>query len=506
MIQASQLIAAGQLNAEINRRTWEGMGLNASSVGIVGDGVTDNTEKLQSLVNQANASGIQTIIMPPGQYKVTTLTNTSGLLFIGDGASFVGGYSGTILPTNTIAGVGSLSQLGTVPRNLAISLKERAYNVKDFGAKGDDTDDTAAFQAAIAAAATTGGTVIVPSVQYWYRITDTLDIPDSVTLVGHNWTFNGSSILKFFMDGKPLTSPAIKVHGVENVHFGNLYILNGGIELRDGLAIDGSSGMNSFVSARNIIVTGFGKNFYVNNTWLVSFRDCYGKGGTYGWYVAGGTITTCLIDHCYAESNAQDGYYISGAYYSTLISSATDFCNKGYHFSSANAVTMIGCGCEGAKATAIDIAASTLVIDGFTSVGNGTDTDINYATVLNAVNSFINVRGVYEQSIASPNSKISTISLNSGVTGEYVTCKEMLPIYYPKNGRFLFNGQAFTAGVPTATGWLSTDIGKVVYESAPVQAGTSPNKYVIFGYQRLTAGNGNALNTDWLALRALTGN
>jgi hypothetical protein len=394
------------------------------------------------------------------------------------------------------------SQLANKPNK-----SDLVFNVKDFGAKGDDSDDTSAIQAAINAARAVGGVVRFPSVPYWYRITDTLDIPSSVRLIGDNWSFNGSTLLRFYMDGKAMNRPAIKVHGAQNVHIENLYVQNMGTQLRDGIAIDGSvGGNNAFVSCHNVISSGWGKNFYVNNTWMVSFRDCYGKAGTYGWYVAGGTITTCLIDHCYAESNTQDGYFLNGAYYSTFIGAASDFCNIGFNIFDSHTVSLVGCGCEETKATAINLVGSTVVIDGFASVANGTDTDINYGTMLNANNCRLSVRGLYEHTLASPNSKIASVVINDGTTGDYVSCRELLQIIYPKNGRFLFNGQAFSSGLPSATGWKSEDIGKVVYNHAATEQGSSPNKYVVYGYRRMTVGNGNTLGTDWLALRALTGN
>ena len=58
-----------------------------------------------------------------------------------------------------------------------------AVNVKDFGARGDAvTDDTAAFQAALDAAAPTGSTVECPPARYVFR--GTLSIPPGVCLQG----------------------------------------------------------------------------------------------------------------------------------------------------------------------------------------------------------------------------------------------------------------------------------------------------------------------------------
>lgn len=59
------------------------------------------------------------------------------------------------------------------------------------------------------------------------------------------------------------------------------------------------------------------------------------------------------------------------------------------------------------------------------------------------------------------------------------------------------------SSVPTGGPWA---IGDFVRNSAPVEAGTTPNKYVVLGWSRITNGTGNVLNTDWLECRALTGN
>ncbi|MDQ0089978.1 hypothetical protein J2T12_003391 [Paenibacillus anaericanus] len=58
--------------------------------------------------------------------------------------------------------------------------------------------------------------------------------------------------------------------------------------------------------------------------------------------------------------------------------------------------------------------------------------------------------------------------------------EEHADLAIPKNGKNELNGQTFTIGVAIATNWKTSDIGKVVYESALVQAGTTPNKYAVF--------------------------
>ena len=62
---------------------------------------------------------------------------------------------------------------------------------------------------------------------------------------------------------------------------------------------------------------------------------------------------------------------------------------------------------------------------------------------------------------------------------------------------------AAQSSVPTTGTWA---IGDYVHNSAPAELGTTPNKYVVYGWKRLTSGSANVLNTDWVADRRLTGN
>jgi hypothetical protein len=69
---------------------------------------------------------------------------------------------------------------------LAVTLaraESESRSVREFGAKGDaETDDTAAFQAALDDAGKIGGRVFVPPGRYMLR--GRLNVPDSVTLGG----------------------------------------------------------------------------------------------------------------------------------------------------------------------------------------------------------------------------------------------------------------------------------------------------------------------------------
>lgn len=56
--------------------------------------------------------------------------------------------------------------------------------------------------------------------------------------------------------------------------------------------------------------------------------------------------------------------------------------------------------------------------------------------------------------------------------------------------------------LPAQSSWLTGDVAYLA--NRPV-LGTSPNKYVVDGWTRITSGTGNVLNTDWVERRLLTG-
>ena len=54
------------------------------------------------------------------------------------------------------------------------------------------------------------------------------------------------------------------------------------------------------------------------------------------------------------------------------------------------------------------------------------------------------------------------------------------------------------------TGQWST--GERVFNTTQSEVGTIGNKYIVTGWARITTGNNNVLNTDWVEMRNLTGN
>jgi hypothetical protein len=56
--------------------------------------------------------------------------------------------------------------------------------------------------------------------------------------------------------------------------------------------------------------------------------------------------------------------------------------------------------------------------------------------------------------------------------------------------------------VPTTGTWARGD---VVRNSLPSVLGVAGSQYVVSGWIRITDGSNNVLNTDWVAMRSLTG-
>lgn len=56
---------------------------------------------------------------------------------------------------------------------------------------------------------------------------------------------------------------------------------------------------------------------------------------------------------------------------------------------------------------------------------------------------------------------------------------------------------------PASGTWAKGDF---IRNSNPTEAGSTPDKYIIWGWVRLTDGSGNVLNTDWFEVRTFTGN
>lgn len=157
--QASEEIARQFFNANLNKRTWGEIAYVVSAFGIVGDGVTNVTANLQALINLAISENRKTIFFPQGQYYVTSLTNADQVYLLGDNASFVGGYTGTIDQFG-----GYSAQLADMAINIDSKRINALYPPAPLSpVKVDGTDTSAQINAILTYAKTNGiPTVYIP--------------------------------------------------------------------------------------------------------------------------------------------------------------------------------------------------------------------------------------------------------------------------------------------------------------------------------------------------------
>jgi hypothetical protein len=237
---------------------------HASTHGSAGsDAITIAQSQVTSLVSALAAKAL----------GATTMTAGTGLTGGGDlsaNRSFAVAY-GT---TSTTATVGDDSRLsftaagtGATARTLQNKLRD-VISVKDFGAVGDgSTDDTAAIQAALTAAATSSGSVYIPATTNSYKITDALTVPDEVSVFGEGY---GSCIQLFTAErnllicGNVSTVKNLRLKMPSGFPLSDITLQNAiyisaksGVTVQDNWIelVDAQSGINAYQS-RNVIITG----------------------------------------------------------------------------------------------------------------------------------------------------------------------------------------------------------------------------------------------------------
>lgn len=268
MPTVQELLSQNISNAQTNVKTWGPLMYNALEHGVKGDwdGVkgTDDTEAMQKLVNKAIAEGRKCIGLPHtptgGMYYVTHLDDADQVVFVGDNASFVGGFTGTI------------NQLGTfgVPQEEFDELKAETVTsvnaVTGYGADPTGASDTIAALTAAATAAA-GKTLFLPPGDY--QIGSTLTILDNTTVFAYG--------ARIFNTTAPIT----------------LLSLGSGVKLF-GLELEGTGNSAYNAAGNGIIVNGVSAVDRNNDTLI---KDCYIHDIS-GWAIRGQFIKGCKIDSC----------------------------------------------------------------------------------------------------------------------------------------------------------------------------------------------------------------
>jgi hypothetical protein len=177
---------------------------------------------------------------------------------------------------------------GKATDSAVVHKGELFFNVADYGAVMDGTtDDLAAINAAVTAATSTGGIVLISGSCY---ITGTINLPAGVTLQGRD----GNS--KILIQGHTLGSdfPAIKIDGVV-AYVRNLRIERTGATAR---SLDGNA----------IAIFGASDGIVIENVTGVQMYDTFHIAGGRG--TVPGTVQRIVLNGCISKNSAQYGFRI----------------------------------------------------------------------------------------------------------------------------------------------------------------------------------------------------
>lgn len=243
--------------------------------------------------------------------------------------------------------------VGAVQRTVQAKLRE-TVSVKDFGAVGDGvTDDTAAFQAAIAHLSANntlrGGKLYVPSGHY--ILTDTLTFTSYSVDNAINIAFVGDGWLSTWLDFSTMTGSkdAVVVPNDQQFTMEGFFV-RGGAGARDGvrLGTTGANGVSVFV-IRDVRVQGFARDGFTHyNSYMGTMERCYSFSNGRDGFRMDGFHTSLSFITCYARNNtAGAGFRINGMVYSSFVGCGSDVNAWGFVGSNMRSTTFVSCGAEG---------------------------------------------------------------------------------------------------------------------------------------------------------------
>ncbi len=221
------------------------------------------------------------------------------------------------------------------------------FNVKTYGAAGDNiTDDTTAIQSAITAATTTKGVVFFPAATY--KITTPLTMVAGVTLQGAG---KAASIIHQSganQNGLNLTSASEIVY---EASIKDLGVLGTGSGTGIGINIKTTAAHPlDYGSITDVDVTSFGSHgIFLGGpiVWKLEGVKTASNGGN-GFYIDGTVsfVTSISFSACYANGNTGDGYHFVQVNYSSLNGCAADGNAIGYYAKDVAGISFNGCGAE----------------------------------------------------------------------------------------------------------------------------------------------------------------
>lgn len=219
------------------------------------------------------------------------------------------------------------------------------FNVKDYGAKGDDaTNDYTAIANAITAVPSTGGVLYFPPGTY--RHGTALPLKTNLTIMGAGVN---ASILK-------QTSTA--AHGmsgtdVHTVTLKDIQLQGPASGTGSGVVLLRSAEPNvRYLSFENVYIRQFGVDGIEASNCIVSRfnRVVTENNGRHGFYfhgvTAGAAGTSVVFNGSYANTNTTTGFNLYNMVYSALVGCASEGQPTNYLIDTCQSVTLVGSGSE----------------------------------------------------------------------------------------------------------------------------------------------------------------
>ena len=262
-----------------------------------------------------------------------------------------------------------------------LALGPQVYDVRDYGAVGDNThDDTSAIQAAInAAGATHGGVVFLPP--------GTFKISAALTVGYQNIIIRGSGFGSEFggqqtNSATTINQTSTSAHGIVTTStpqgLGVEDIVIAGPGSGTGIGINWASPVWSSFNNHmdNVVVRDFGGDgIFLQVMCMSTFSNVTtARCGGHGFNITGrastppgtgGAGTSCTFDSCFASSNAGNGWHINSYGYSVWNACGAD-SNTGHGYCITNTLTIYlsgglvfnGCGAEVNNGNGVDIGGT----------------------------------------------------------------------------------------------------------------------------------------------------